>query len=259
MSETSRKNIVTVDLAKSLQREQFGMLLAMGDAEANRIGAYITNGVEPVDITGYSVTGSFIRPDGVTVSIDGVADENMVYVDLPATCYVCEGMFSLALKISKNGVVQTVRMVDGYIRRTTTESISPDVIRYATGTFRPTTTILANAPINVNVGFCPKFVYAYVTDAGVSGYSSFSQTLDKTVNGTHATFIWDKWSNASKSVHAVASAVYDMTNGLVKVSAKSEHETNAIIVTPDDNGFTISANDASVTIHVNDYTYVAIG
>lgn len=126
MSDTRRKNIATIDLAKPLQRENCGALLATGDENANRFGATIVRNGAAVDVSGCTVSGSFIRADGVTVPLEGVAEGNTVYVDLSASCYTCEGTFTLALKISGDGVVHTVRMVDGYIRRTETGSFAAD-------------------------------------------------------------------------------------------------------------------------------------
>ena len=120
MSDTSRIDIVTIDLAKPLQREKYGTLLATGDENANRFGANIVRNGEAVDLTGYTVSGSFVRPDGTTVTLDGTAEGNMACVDLDAFCYVSDGAFTLAVKIIKEGYAHTVRMVDGYIRRTDT-------------------------------------------------------------------------------------------------------------------------------------------
>lgn len=120
MSDTRRKNIATIDLAKPLQRENCGALLATGDENANRFGAHIVMGGASVDLTGCTVSGSFIRADGVTVPLEGAAEGNTAHVDLTAQCYAVDGVFSLAIKISGEDYAHTIRMVDGYIRRTDT-------------------------------------------------------------------------------------------------------------------------------------------
>lgn len=120
MNDTSRIDIVTVDLSKPLRRENCGTLLATGDENANRFGAKIVRNGEAVDLTGYAVSGSFVRPDGATVTLDGTAEGNMACVGLSSSCYMCDGAFTLAVKIIKEGYTHTVRMVDGYIRRTDT-------------------------------------------------------------------------------------------------------------------------------------------
>lgn len=126
MNDTTRINIVVVDLAKTLLRESSCMLLATGDEYANRFGAIIVRNGEPVDITNFLVSGSFIRPDGVTLTLEGVSEGNMVYVDLPSDCYKYDGVFTLSIKIVKGDVTETVRMVDGYIRRTETGNYVAD-------------------------------------------------------------------------------------------------------------------------------------
>lgn len=122
MSDTSRIDIVTIDLAKPLQREKYGTLLATGDEHANRFGANIVRNGEAVDLTGCTVSGSFVRPDGATVTLDGTVEGSVACVDLDAFCYVSDGAFTLAVKIIKEGYTHTVRIVDGYIRRTDTGS-----------------------------------------------------------------------------------------------------------------------------------------
>lgn len=124
MNDTSRIDIVTIDLAKPLQREKYGTLLATGDEYANRFGANIVRNGEDVDVTEYTVSGSFIRPDGATVTVDGIAEGSMVCVELPSSCYISDGAFSLALKIRREGFAHTVRMIDGYIRRTGTDAVA---------------------------------------------------------------------------------------------------------------------------------------
>jgi hypothetical protein len=126
MSDTSRIDIVTVELARPLLRENYGTLLATGDEYANRFGAIIVRNGEAVDIANFLVSGSFIRPDGVTLTLEGVSEGNTVYVDLPSECYKYDGVFTLSIKIVKGDVTETVRMVDGYIRRTETGNYVAD-------------------------------------------------------------------------------------------------------------------------------------
>lgn len=120
MSDTSRIDIVTVELARPLMREYYDTLLATGDEYANRFGAKIVRNGNAVDLAGYTVSGSFVRPDGATVTLDGTKEGNAVFVDLTAPCYKENGKFTLFIKIVKADEAITVRMVDGYIRQTDT-------------------------------------------------------------------------------------------------------------------------------------------
>ena len=121
MAELYRSDIIKVDINKSLNRMYVGGVLATGDNKANRFGANVYRGGEPVILDSCGVTGYFIRPNMETVVIKGVSDGNTAYVDLEQACYSHEGQFSLAIKVSSDGVVHTVRIVDGYIRLTQTD------------------------------------------------------------------------------------------------------------------------------------------
>ena len=123
MAELYRSEICNVDIEKPLVRSYVGIVMATGDCLANRFGAVLRRDNEPVDVTGASVNGYFIRPNGDTVVCPGVAEGDTVYVDLPAACYTQNGNFSLAIKVSSTDVTQTVRVVDGYIRQTQTETL----------------------------------------------------------------------------------------------------------------------------------------
>ena len=121
MADLYRSDIVKVDINKSLNRMYVGCVLATGDNKANRFGANVYRGGEPVALDSCGVTGYFIRQNMETVVVKGVADGNTAYVDLEQACYSHEGQFSLAIKVSSDGVVHTVRIVDGYIRLTQTD------------------------------------------------------------------------------------------------------------------------------------------
>ena len=123
MVDIYRADIADVDLSKPLTRGKAVELLATGDKLSNRYGAAVYRDKDKVDLSGYAVTGYFIRPGHDTVVIPGTASGNTAYVDLPQACYIDSGAFSLAIKVSGGGITQTVRIVDGYIRRTQTDDL----------------------------------------------------------------------------------------------------------------------------------------
>lgn len=125
MGNLIRSNIADIDLLKPLKRENTGVLLAADDQSANRFGANVYKAGESVDLTGYRVIGYFIRPTMDTLPIDGTVEGNTAYVDLPAACYASSGAFALAIKVIGDDVAATVRVIDGYIRMTETDSIVP--------------------------------------------------------------------------------------------------------------------------------------
>lgn len=107
--------IIPVDISKGLVRMYVGELLATNDKLAHRFGADLTNDGQDVDTTGMTVNGYFIRPDGNTVVLNGTASGSQVYVDLPESCYVYDGSFTLAVKASDTTHRETLLVLDGRI------------------------------------------------------------------------------------------------------------------------------------------------
>lgn len=120
MPDLQRSDIIKVDLSRQLLRTNAGEILAMGDDCANRFGADLVRNGLPVNVDGCMAIGYFIRPDGYTCMIEGVAEGSQAYVDLPEACYTSEGVFSLAIKLKSEEMNCTLRIIDGYLRRTET-------------------------------------------------------------------------------------------------------------------------------------------
>lgn len=123
MADLYRSDLIDIDLNRPLPRSNAGELLATGDKLSNRYGVRVFRQGETVNLSGYAVTGYFIRPDMETVVITGAVSGNAAFVDLPQACYTQQGRFSLAVKISGGGITQTVRIVDGYIRTSQTGTL----------------------------------------------------------------------------------------------------------------------------------------
>jgi len=123
MGDFIRYDVREVDLNKPLLRTNTGVLLATGDTKANRFGAVVNRAGEAVDLTGCAVMGYFIRPNSETVVCEGAHEGNTVYVDLPEACYTEEGTFSLAIKVSSTEATGTVRVIDGVVRLTQTDTL----------------------------------------------------------------------------------------------------------------------------------------
>lgn len=116
MPEFYRRDVAKIDLNKPLMHSHAGEVLVTGDKNGYRFGAEAYRAGESVDLSGCTVEGVFIAPNGETFIIPGMAEGNLAYVDLTAECCVMEGAFSLALKITTDTVVNTLRMIDGSIR-----------------------------------------------------------------------------------------------------------------------------------------------
>lgn len=115
----------TVDLndgarAIPLKAELFG-----GDKEAHRfiVNAYRDTESNPVDLSGATVYGYFIRSDNVTVPIDGEIENNAAVVQLPPACYARQGRFSFTIKIARGEVLETLFHCIGNVNSTTTDEV----------------------------------------------------------------------------------------------------------------------------------------
>lgn len=118
-----KQDIVDVELNNGkIFRGFLNNSIGSGDDKANRFGVRVFRNGEPENIGG-TCAGFFIRADGATVIInDGVVEGNMAYVTLPETCYAIEGAFSLAIKCTGGSVTGTMRIVDGVVSRTATNT-----------------------------------------------------------------------------------------------------------------------------------------
>lgn len=119
--EIYNEDIIDVELTGgNISRSFMGKTIGEGDILANRFGVKVMRNGNPVQLTGVSCAGYFIRSDGGTIPINGSVSGNKAYVDLPQACYAIEGQFSLAIKLSGGSVTGTVRIVDGVVSNTTT-------------------------------------------------------------------------------------------------------------------------------------------
>lgn len=121
----NKENFRRVELATGIVRDSLPVVIGEGDIEADRFGVEVFRGAgdTPTDLTGMDCTGYFIRQTGDTVVITGTVDGNRAWVDLPQACYAYEGQFSLAIKLADGDVTGTMRIVDGVVLRTTTDTV----------------------------------------------------------------------------------------------------------------------------------------
>lgn len=123
MAELYREEIVRVDLGSPLRRYSVGKVLATGDDRANRFGAEVFRRGAAVSLDGGKVNGYFIPPEGEALLLDGSATGNTAYVELHGACYAQEGRFSLAVKVTADGVTTTLCVFDGWIVATSTDEV----------------------------------------------------------------------------------------------------------------------------------------
>lgn len=90
-------NIHPVDLSGGTAPKLPLGVIHQGDHLANRCGAAVMLGKEPVQLGG-SCAGTAILADGSTVPLTGTIDGNLAYVELDGECYAVEGPISVFVK-----------------------------------------------------------------------------------------------------------------------------------------------------------------
>lgn len=183
-----REDFVDIDLAeKSIHRSFLPRTIGEGDQLANRFGIRLLRNGEAVSIGG-TCAGYFIRPSGDTVVITGTVSGNTVYVDLPQACYTYEGQFALAIKVTSGSATGTMRIIDGVVANTTTDTLIDP------GTIIPTIDALL-ASIEAAVATIPLdysalsngFRDAMETEFGLSDPGTFTSGTIKKTDGTVST------------------------------------------------------------------------
>lgn len=87
------------DLQKPVMINRLHGFLFTGDNGGNKITVTITDGGEPVSLSG-TLRGYVIRPDGETVQItNGTISGSSASVVLPASCYEIPGNVTIVLKV----------------------------------------------------------------------------------------------------------------------------------------------------------------
>lgn len=119
-----REDYTDIDLVSgSIRRDFLNHCIGEGDVGGDRFGMRILRGGAPASLSGCSVTGYFIRADGNTILMNGYIRESLAFVGLPASCYTVPGNFTLAIKITGGGLTGTMRIVDGTVVNTTTDTV----------------------------------------------------------------------------------------------------------------------------------------
>lgn len=98
--------------------------IGLGDAAANRFGVRVFRDGDAETLSSVSCQGFFRNANGENIALTsyGTVSGNEAYVTLPQACYTVEGRFTLAIKLVGGGVTGTMRIIDGVVDNTNTDS-----------------------------------------------------------------------------------------------------------------------------------------
>lgn len=128
MDRIFHEDIAKVDLANNgvVYRTFLNRTIGKDDDYANRFGVELYFNGEPLNLGTSSCIGLFMAPDGQNIIISdqnhAFTDGNKAFVQLPQACYNVEGPFTLAIKIIESPITNTVRIIDGTVYKTGSES-----------------------------------------------------------------------------------------------------------------------------------------
>jgi len=118
------EDLVDIELGSgTIHRSFMNHSIGEADKNANRFGIRAFRNGASENLGAAVCTGYFIKATGETVIIPGTVSDNTAYVTLPQTCYATEGQFSLAIKLAGGDITSTVRIVDGIVANTTTDTV----------------------------------------------------------------------------------------------------------------------------------------
>lgn len=118
-------DIADIDLQTGTVHRSFAQrTISAGDAGAYEYGVRVWNGGQPQTLRDATCEGYFIRADGVTLVIEGVASGQFARVMLPEAAHAVEGNFTLTIRLSHAGITGAMRIIDGTVIRSTTDTIA---------------------------------------------------------------------------------------------------------------------------------------
>lgn len=122
MNSIFKSHFEKIDINDGLRRFKGGNI-GEDDIKADRFGVDVFEDGVAVDLTGCTVSAYFIRPSQETSTITGTAKGKQAYVNLKEECYRYPGGYTLALKLTYDGISRTVAIFDGHVLQTKTDSV----------------------------------------------------------------------------------------------------------------------------------------
>ena len=123
MSNNQFNLAYSTDLNEGLKVVPILPVFISGDDQAHCFVISANRNGKDEPLTGATVRGYFIRPDDVTVTLDGsVNDLGQAVLSLNSSCYNKQGRFQIVIRAIIDGVKSTVFCGDGHIRLSSTDS-----------------------------------------------------------------------------------------------------------------------------------------
>ena len=99
-----KEDIASIELTTgNIHRSFMNRTIGSGDNKADRFGIRVFREGNAVSLSGVTVQGVFMPPQGDPIAITGSTytsiSGNVALVTLPQACYNYEGMFTLAIKL----------------------------------------------------------------------------------------------------------------------------------------------------------------
>lgn len=105
-----------IDLKNGLIQQPIRPQLMKGDKNANTVIVELTEDKKEVDLSGVTVTGSFISPiEGAEIPMTGSVDGNKAIVTLIDECYAEDGYFECHIKLTAGETSRTILSFTGYV------------------------------------------------------------------------------------------------------------------------------------------------
>lgn len=114
------------DLEKGVTRTLLPQSLLTGDVNAHEFVITLKRGGADADLSGATVSGYFVRQDGVTVLNAGTIDGNKAKVKLIANCYQDAGRYNLYIKLTKGEDTATIFWGTGSANLSSTDTVVVD-------------------------------------------------------------------------------------------------------------------------------------
>ena len=202
-----KRNIVDIELEQgNIHRSWLQHSIGMKDQKADHFGVRVFRNGEPVSLTGVSVQGVFMPPEGSPIAITSgnIVSGNVAEVVLPQACYNYDGQFTLAIKLvdSSNGVTDTVRIVDGMVDNT-----------HASGTVAPTSAVPTYQEV----------LSAYEQAITVINKSVRFDTTQSLTDTQKTTARGNIDAASTGAVSELKSALYGLNDGIVPISANGDY------------------------------------